>query len=259
MQNQSQQRKKVYCTNCGSAILQDWKYCRNCGAPIDIAVLNEENLEPTERNTTTYETVTVQNKKSNSSRKGGWILFLSAIILLAAFVYATQFAPKGLTTRFAPNAPTPTLAPTPKPVYITNGRILKYPSYKRVCPLTVSVPKGDENYYLFLKYIKAPAKTTEARVKDGSNSESNMAFYVEAGKTVKVNVPIGVYKLYYACGDTWFGTAKRFGENTLYYTSDDYLEFYADSGYYHGHTLELWLQSNGNFERTKISESDFPE
>lgn len=75
---------------------------------------------------------------------------------------------------------------------------------------------------------------------------------------MSIDVPIGVYKLYYACGETWYGPRDLFGEDTTYSSSSELLKFYDDGTYYMGHTLELWRQSGGNFNTHSIDESDFP-
>ena len=179
--------------------------------------------------------------------------FVVIIAVIAVLYMAfTRENESGATT---PSSPTVSL----KPVTISNGRILTYPSYDRVCPLTVSVPSGTNNYYIYLKYIRESTRSIVARERTIHNGTTDdIAFYVEAGKSVNLNVPVGVYRLSYACGETWYGVKEYFGPNTLYYKSDDLLEFYADNQYYNGHTLELWLQSNGNFDRTRINESQFP-
>ena len=142
--------------------------------------------------------------------------------------------------------------------------MLTWPSYERTCPLTVSVPSGKNNYYIYLRYLHAPSYSVEARtpISGGygasTGNTDDLSFYVQAGKSVSLDVPIGVYKLSYACGETWYGATDLFGAETLYYTSSDTLSFYADGDYYNGHTLELWLQQNGNFDQRSISASQFP-
>lgn len=174
----------------------------------------------------------------------------------------------------AKNVPTPTISasatpaptskptPPPTPVEIFNGRILHSPSYEGQCPFSISVPFGSGGYYIFLQYQGASPKTTEDRVvKDSSVStlKSDIAFYVAAGCTVEIEVPVGVYKFFYAHGETWYGVKYKFGENTLYYSSDDLLEFYIDNNYCNGHSIQLWEQTNGNFDTDTILESAFPD
>ena len=155
------------------------------------------------------------------------------------------------------SAPTQTMQPPSlRPVSIENGHILRTPSYKCVCPFTVSV-SGTNGYYVYLEYLFTPPQSTVER-EHTVGSENDIAFYVSPGSSVDINVPIGVYKLYYASGETWYGPKYKFGDETHYFSSNDLLEFYADSEYYNGVTLELWAQVGGNYNTETIDEKDFP-
>ncbi len=160
--------------------------------------------------------------------------------------------------------PSPTLTPTPmpKPVAITNGKVLRSISYKGQCPFKVSAPGGSGGYFVFLKYLRAPSNSKEQRVVKSSFSppyKSDVVFYVAAGQSVEIDVPVGVYQFFYACGETWYGEKLKFGEETRFYASDDVLVFYSDGDYYQGHSITLWKQENGNFDTDEISESSFPD
>ncbi len=154
--------------------------------------------------------------------------------------------------------PVPTPTPTPYPVY--NGKIIINPDYKQVCPFSVDVGTG-QNYYIRLKYIGEPTFTIEKRTKkegSGTSYNSDIAFYVKSGQTVEIDVPIGEYKLYYACGETFYGPKLLFGDNTACYTSSETLEFYTDSEYYRGVSLTLYSVYNGNYSTQSIDDSSFP-
>ena len=73
-----------------------------------------------------------------------------------------------------------------------------------------------------------------------------------------MDVPIGVYKLYYATGKTFFNTSILFGDTTRYYESDELLTFNASGDYYNGHTITLYEVVNGNLDTDEISEKTFP-
>lgn len=129
-----------------------------------------------------------------------------------------------------------------------------------MCPFTI-ISSSSTDYYVYLKYQKAPASTTENRTTETGSRlpyESDVAFYVKAGQQVEIDVPIGVYKLYYATGSDFYGTKLLFGEDTHYYASDDLLTFYSDTQYYNGHTITLKATYNGNFDTDPIPETQFP-
>ncbi len=154
----------------------------------------------------------------------------------------------------------PTATSTPKPALIYNGRRFIVPDYTLVCPFEVKAG-SDGDYYIYLKYQKAPTYSQEGRKRlAGATApyESDIAFIVKAGQTVELDVPIGVYKLYYATGKTFFDTSILFGDATRFYESDDLLTLNASENYYNGHTITLYEVVNGNLDTDEISEKSFP-
>lgn len=219
-------------------------------------------------------------------------------ILAASIAYVLGVIPSGtvgtvpktvVTPR--PTAPTKTAPPrttvaprtaTPRPRSAYNGQVFTKPIYEGQCPFTISTTGSSGGYYVYLRYVGESAKSVEGRSLTGSkssdsgglslgswgdltasNSNSDLAFYVEAGKSVNLDVPVGKYRFSYAFGETWYGqnAAKPytyFGEDTSFYTSDELLEFYSDGTYYNGHTISLWKQLGGNFSTENISGDEFP-
>ena len=190
--------------------------------------------------------------KRTSSAYGTIGGILGALVVVGAITYGVNSS--------AP-APTPTPKPTvkaiPAQVMPANGAVFKSPTYEKLCPFSVSV-RGDEGYYVRLKYMWKP-ESYNSRHLEGKPAViiDDLEFFVRPGQTVEMDVPVGVYKLYYATGEDWYGRAKLFGEETAFFTSSDLLEFYTDYTTFYGHTLELWEQVNGNFSTTEINESAF--
>lgn len=122
-----------------------------------------------------------------------------------------------------------------------NGEILFENGWDRVAPFTV-VTRGDENFFIKLKNI--------------SGSEI-LTFFVRAGETVDIDVPLGTFMLYYATGETWYGEENLFGETTGRYRAVDLFDFYEEDGYVNGWTVELYLQTNGNLDTEPISADEF--
>lgn len=146
-----------------------------------------------------------------------------------------------------------------KPINVYSGKIIIRPDYDQVCPLEIQ-SSSDSNYYIFLDYKGKPSRTTVQRKKfnNSSGSESDMAFYVGAGQTVKVYVPVGNYDLFYATGTTFYGPKDLFGNTTQCYKADSVFEFYADSQSYLGHTVTLYTVPGGNLDTDTIPEFMFP-
>lgn len=120
------------------------------------------------------------------------------------------------------------------------GVIISDPVGECIAPLTVET-RGEEDYYIILK------------------GTDEMSFYVNAGQTADVEVPLGDYEIYYAVGKTWYGKEYLFGPDTARYKCDDCFEFYEEDGYVNGWTLELYLQNNGNLHTEEVGAEDFPD
>lgn len=79
-----------------------------------------------------------------------------------------------------------------------------------------------------------------------------ISFYVRSGDTVTVGVPAEDLYVYFASGDTWYGTTHLFGGKTSYSMDDDICDFAEYSWEY-----TLYPVSNGNFSQTPIDEDKF--
>ncbi len=157
-----------------------------------------------------------------------------------------------------------TATPKPAVVSVNNGRMFIRPDYEGVCTLKVNA--GSEgNYYVYLKYIGAPSSSYDRRqLKSGATApyEGDLAFYVKAGMTVSVKVPIGKYTLFYATGTDFYGTDLLFGDATACFTSDSPLIFSTSVDgnyvYSHGHEVTLYKVTGGNFDTDPIPKNNFP-
>ena len=153
---------------------------------------------------------------------------------------------------------TPTSTVTVEMNTISSSKIVKEPSYERTCPFSVILPNGDKDYYIYLKYLEPSSKSATDRNRISNDSVDDVAMYIKAHDNFSCHVPVGVYKLYYTLGDTWYGMEERFGIGAPTYTSEDLLEFYNNGQSWVGKTIELRPVTNGNLDRTKIPGSEFP-
>lgn len=215
-----------------------------------------------------------KEQESKSRRKNNLIIVLCILLTVSVFAViwllpSNTFRPDSLRSpTFSPRVtvrttftPAPTSAPTPRPTVATrNGMIFVSPEYVSTCPFSVTAD-SDSDYFIYLEYQRAPDFSHESRKQNAFARfpyESDIAFIVKAGNTVSVDVPIGVYKLYYATGTDFYGVKDLFGDDTEFYASDNLLSFYFVGGFYNGHTITLYPVSNGNFDTEKIPESSFP-
>lgn len=158
--------------------------------------------------------------------------------------------------------PTPTPSPALTPVIIRNGEIVLEPSSEMLAPLTVKASE-DANYFILLKPLNPPSSSSPSSIVQRLErmefmGGARMSFYVSAGKSAEVSVPLGDFEIYYATGQTWYGPEEKFGSDTQFYKCDDTFDFYEDDDGYVGWTLTLYKVSNGNMDSTEINESDFP-
>lgn len=211
----------------------------------------------------------LKEPKGNSDKKqkkraslSGWLVAVLICVALAAFIAGCE-----VDDQSAKATATPQPTATPKPMAVYNGKVLISTDYEQVCPFEISVDSNDD-YYIYLRYQHAPEESFIDRTLKQMAAfpyESDMAFYVKAGQKVTIEVPVGVYKLYYAVGDTFFNTSLLFGDKTNCYSADELLDFYVGkpdiNGYYSvkGHEITLKLLYDGNFDTEPISRINFPK
>ena len=192
--------------------------------------------------------------------------YIEKVVSTAMSVSDGIVSSDGLERTVAFETPIPAKATaTPVPtVSVSNGKMFVRSDYEGVCTLKVNAG-SESNYYVYLKYIGAPSSSYDRRklkVSATAPYESDLAFFVKAGKTVSIKVPIGIYTLFYATGTDFYGTTLLFGDSTACYTSDSPLTFYTseDGEYVYSHGIEVTLYkiAGGNFETDPIPESSFP-
>lgn len=150
-----------------------------------------------------------------------------------------------------------------------NGYIFKdfNPSYADlfpcVAPLTIET---DDNfgYYFVISAVEVftddspTGNAFEDEQKNILKKSVSTHTYVRADSTVNLDVPLGKYRIYYACGTSWYGDKYLFGPETEYYKCDGSFTFEETTSGYSGYTISLTQVPNGNLKTHKISETDFP-
>lgn len=187
-----------------------------------------------------------EKKVRPSLKFGNAIVILCSIVCIYFFsviltdsIYLVDRKQQVSTTTLAA---TDAVTPLPLP---SNGYMFKSLTHSDImAPFRIETAKEDNtNYYIKLKNDKSGV--------------DEICFFVRAGKDVDIDVPIGTYKLYYACGSEWYGEKLLFGDDTQYFKSDDDLEFYIDGNYVEGCSITLYPVYNGNFETEKIDLNEF--
>lgn len=204
----------------------------------------------------------IRSKNQNSRVLIVLVLYIVAVFVVCAYIHTMDKTGTPVTSRslFSIHDPTPTPTAAPDPIRPSNGTRLITPDYQQTCPLEIKADTGAD-YYVYLQYQYAPVQSQAARELHSTAKqpyESDLAFFVKSGQTVEINVPIGVYKFYYATGTTFYGTKLLFGAHTGCYVADELLTFNVEDDYYIGHTITLRKTTSGNFETDYISDSAFP-
>jgi hypothetical protein len=80
-----------------------------------------------------------------------------------------------------------------------------------------------------------------------------LEIFVRAGETAETRaVPLGDYRVKYACGIRWYGRSEMFGEGTVVSIGETPLQFWQSGNKINGNILTLEKRVDGNF-RTKES------
>lgn len=238
-----------FCSKCGRQIDSTSQFCGFCG--------KNQNIQPLNVKETGKK---VESAFSNYPILG---IIVGLVIVIGLTIGFSQANGDGKskptpTPTAVVSTPKPTVRVVPAQVMPANGTMFKNPTYVKLCPFSVSV-RGSLGYYVYLEYLY-PSESYNSRHLEGKPQDpvEDIAFFVRPGCTVEMDVPVGVYKLYYATGEEWFGKNKLFGEDTVYNTSYELLEFYTDYTSANGVSLELWAQTGGNFDTVEIDEATFP-
>ena len=127
-----------------------------------------------------------------------------------------------------------------------NGRVLGGNCRGGYCQLVINNSSRDA--LIKIQSVQDPEKTY-------------LLLYVRADETAKVNIRDGSYTMKYATGDTWYGDAALFGENTKYTLADTTIVMSTTySGYtvnYTVQTITLYAVIGGNMSTSAIDGSDF--
>lgn len=185
----------------------------------------------------------VQVTKNSGSKKHSWFIWMCVAII----VFEVFFVLPWLINSPAPHiidhsqdaalGTAPTLAELPRP---KNGEQFLISSFPCVSPLSIETSYSGDCYFILA---------------DHNTGSAIMSFYVHAGSSIDIDVPVGTFDIYYACGDSWYGTDSLFGPDTIYQRCDESFSFSEFSGW----TVQLQPVSYGNLDTEYVSPEDFPK
>lgn len=123
-----------------------------------------------------------------------------------------------------------------------SGTIRRYTSWEGAAPLRIRTSAGS-NYLVKLENVAT-----------GNNI---LDVFIRGGSTIKIEVPLGTYRLKYATGQRWYGYEYYFGPSTRYSKTDSNFRFYNDDYRVHGYTVTLYQVRNGNLSTSRLSPGQF--
>lgn len=95
------------------------------------------------------------------------------------------------------------------------------------------------------------------KLEDYHTGVTKFIIFVRAGQIVETEIPLGSYKMKYAMGHKWYGKKDLFGKDTIYSESEDEIIFKIEGNKVLGHTVELYLQRDGNLRTHYITAQEF--
>ena len=257
----------MYCHYCKARIDNDSLYCKHCGR--QVVLDSEQMLRPVRRRRKPVVALVLILLLLMLAAAGGWAVSQYAPDLIPSLLLKVGIGdgPDVLPTVLA----APTLVPgageaeatsgpgrTPRPVTTEHGKIVTASAYRGVCP--VRVKANGSNMLVVLVYQGPPDYSAENREPLDAGvqpEEDSLAFYVSGGQTAEVSVPIGVYRLYYACGKEYYNRSLLFGESTRRYTLNSLIICARNGKTYSG--TELTLHSTGGSATEAVPASRFPQ
>ena len=87
---------------------------------------------------------------------------------------------------------------------------------------------------------------------------TKIKFYIRGGESIELNLPLGIYEIYYATGKTWYGEEYLFGKDTVYHKCEGTFAFTESEEDYNGWIIELLPVENGDLATDIIDQSQFP-
>lgn len=247
------------CCNCGqknrvnSELSRASMVCARCRAPIFPAM---RPVDPSVR----FGERTAP--KGYQPVRGAWrstffralrVLFaIIAVIALINWINASDGSPNSSPASMVPTEPltkdrSPATAgspPLPSPVRQSAGIIYNRAGETGHHPFEIITSLGSD---YFIKLV------------DAVSGDERIGIFVIGGQRIEVSVPTGRYKMRYASGETWRGLTHLFGPGnmTAYSATSDIFNFDTSGGYYHGYTIELIRQIDGNMSTYDIPASSF--
>jgi DnaJ domain len=108
-----------------------------------------------------------------------------------------------------------------------------------------------------LKVTNSPGANTLMKLNRASDGAEVMSIFIRAGQVIEVPIPVGIYAVKIASGQTWYGDKVRFGPATSYAKLDAIFDFKIEGNRLLGHELTLTRVKHGNLSQSPLTASSF--
>lgn len=191
--------------------------------------------EPFVRGSSAAQPRTQNTQPTDSGTGWFWILLIGGFFAWVAFSESNK--------QRSVTPPSPRVAPSypAQPLPIT-GQLQVFTASQRVAPLEIKTSAGA---HYFVKLV------------DSNSGVPVMAVFVRGGSTVEVEVPLGMFEIRYASGESWYGADHLFGPETVYSKAEEVFHFKNDGYQISGFTITLYSVSGGNLRTSRISPNGF--
>ncbi len=105
----------------------------------------------------------------------------------------------------------------------------------------------------FLKINVSQEASYVVKVVDSYDGEVILMYYLPAGDSQEINIPLGTFEIRYTSGTEWFGENEMFGNKGSYAKADRLFTFGRGSGY----VLTLYRVPHGNLHTSRMKKEDF--
>ncbi len=143
----------------------------------------------------------------------------------------------------APTAPQQVAKPSiPEKPLPRTGSVCKHIADESVAPFQIKAAQG--SHYL-------------VKLVDAYGSKPVLTVFVRSGTTVEIKVPLGLYEVRYASGETWYGYEYLFGPATVYSKAEKTFTFEMVDNQVSGYTITLYKVAHGNLHTKGIKPEEF--
>lgn len=234
----------MFCPNCGIRIPSSSQFCKHCG--IEIALFKSDKKKEEE-----HKSYTPPPSYKSSTKKGKWIGWVFAAVIIGLIVIAGNSSPKNVTPPAGESNPVAPDCSNPP-----DGQTFN------------SLPNGQQisNSYSQeyfdgrgqLKITNGTSDDAVVKIINVSTNASVAEFYILANNNYTVyGIPDGNFNLFFSLGKNWSDSEGKFITCKSFTKFDDPFNFVTTDTQYSTFEVTLNPVAGGTASTTSVDESEF--